>query len=96
MISEYLTGTGATGEQNAIAQADLCRRLGLLPTTLKRIVQTERRDGALICSSAAGYYMPQDTADIAKFYKETRAAALSRLTSCRAFRQALTDAGWKE
>ena len=89
MIYEILEQSGAVGKQSAVKQADLCRRCGLRSSELKKIVQAERRNGALICSDSHGYYLPADRSETVAFYKATRAAAVSRFETLRTFRAAL-------
>lgn len=91
MIYEYLQDSGAIGAANAKPMQALCSVFGLQPTQLKKTVQQERKDGALICSDAGGYYIAQDRAEIAGFYKATRAAAISRLQIIKPFRAALRE-----
>lgn len=89
MIYEILNDSGAIGKESAVKQVDLCHRCGMKSSELKKVVQTERRNGALICSDNRGYYLPAERGETVAFYKATRAAAISRFETLRTFRAAL-------
>lgn len=88
-ISEFLRKKGAIGAENAMPLELLADAFGIADSVAKRYVQTERRNGSLICSNAFGYYMPKNRKEIAEFYGAARKVALSRLETLKAFRAAL-------
>lgn len=91
MIYEHLQKYAKIGAQNAVSLQELSRRLSVKPTTLKRIVRNERRNGALICSNIDGYFIPENRAEIAECYETMRRTAISRLETVKVFKAALRE-----
>lgn len=89
MVHEHLEKYGMIGAANAVSLPELSRRLTVKQTTLKRIIRAERIGGALICSNACGYFMPESRAEIAQCYDMMRKAAICRLETMKPFRAAL-------
>lgn len=80
MVHEHLEKYGMIGAANAVSLPELSRRL---------TVKAERISGALICSNACGYFMPESRAEIAQCYDMMRKAAICRLETMKPFRAAL-------
>ena len=64
-----------TGKLNAISARDLAVKLGVSDRVLRDIVTAERVKGVVICSSSAGYYLPDNRDEIREFcnFMEKRA-----------------------
>ena len=64
-----------TGKLNAISARDLAVKLGVSDRVLRDIVTAERVIGVVICSSSAGYYLPDNRDEIREFcnFMEKRA-----------------------
>ena len=70
------------GEELAISNANLSRRLGISERQVRRQVRNERRAGYPILSGVNGYYLPSENPEIAKhqylaFQREQRKHAIS-------------------
>ena len=88
---EILLSVLPHGEQNAASTDSLLCVLGLADSrSLRKLVARARLDGAVICSCENGYFLPENRSEIEKFYKTTRAKALSTLTILRSARVALS------
>ena len=80
------------GEQNAISGDSLISTLSISSVRqLQKLIARARISGALICSCESGYFLPENRSEIEKFYKTTRAKALSTLTILRSARMALNE-----
>lgn len=78
------------GEKSAMTTDSLLGILGLADSrSLRKLIAKARMSGAVICSSVDGYYLPQNRQEIQRFYKTTRAKALSTLEVLRSARVAL-------
>lgn len=75
------------GEMNAISATDLAEILNVGTRELRKMIQTEREEGALILSSSAGYYRPGSREEISKFIDFMTARAKSSFRSIRAARK---------
>lgn len=80
---DYLTVLG-TGEANAIKGKDLAERLGFSDS---RILQADiakaRKNGVMILSSSAGYFLPADNAEVQRFVNTLTNRALHTLQALR-------------
>lgn len=85
------------GESNAIRTDDLLKITGIdSKRTLRRMVEQERRNGALILTGhSTGYFLPGDgaagKAEIERFYLIQRAKALSLLKTIKSAKEALSE-----
>ena len=85
MIAEILK----TGKENAIKGAELAAVTGDDIRGLRRRVQKEREEGMMICSSAAGYYLPADREELAAYYKRYTVYAKRMLKTASAMKRQL-------
>lgn len=65
------------GRANAIHLHDLQRYSELDSRRLRKIIELIRRDGVCICSDEAGYYRPENAAELEKYIKRVEATAKS-------------------
>lgn len=79
------------GEENAISTQALVQLAGCSSVRqLQKQIEAERAQGALILSSSAGgYFLPADRAEIRRYEVTLRRRALSTLRTLRVARQAL-------
>lgn len=71
-ISDFLSN----GRETALTQKDLSALTGYTPREIRRMIQNERRGGAVILSdSRNGFFLPDSSADIAKFLTSMRSRA---------------------
>ncbi len=61
------------GEENAVSMRFLSGLLGMNPRNIRQLIESARRDGNVICSSDAGYYIPCNDEELRRFYLRTRA-----------------------
>lgn len=86
MIAELLS----YGEKSAISTPDLCRVLGITDTReLRQIVAKERKAGALILSSCAGYFLPESVDEVRRFVAHEDKRARSIMTAIKPARDIL-------
>ena len=67
----------STGEENAVSLAELCRITGLENRTLRLVIETERRNGTVICSSVNGYFYPETVQELQAYVHQERARSRS-------------------
>lgn len=79
------------GEDKAVSSADLVQLLGFRSVReLQKQIEAERRSGALILSSSAGgYFLPANRAEIVKYAETLRRRAISTLQTLKTARAAL-------
>lgn len=69
MITDFIP----IGRENAISMADLANCLGVTERTVRKHIETERRNGAVICSSldegGSGYFLPGNIEEVKEFVK---------------------------
>jgi len=87
MIAELLK----PGEGLALSASTLCEITGMTPRELRRQVTVERIAGALICSSARGYFLAAGREELADFVKSSSARASTSRKVSRAFRDKLKE-----
>lgn len=86
MIAELLS----YGEKSAISTPDLCRALGIDDTRLLRqIIARERKAGAVILSSCAGYFLPETVEEVRRFVAHEDKRARSIMTAIKPARDIL-------
>lgn len=56
------------GRNNAISSVRLANKTGLSPRELRKIVSSEREEGAAICSCSNGYYKPVSVNEALTYY----------------------------
>ena len=61
------------GEENAVSMRQLSDLLGFTPRHIRACIESARREGNVICSSDAGYYIPVNDDELRSFYHRTRA-----------------------
>lgn len=81
----------STGEENAVSLAELCRITGLENRTLRLVIETERRNGTVICSSVNGYFYPETEQELQAYVHRERARSRSITRSLRAAETTLKD-----
>ena len=97
-MDSILTHIGV-GAENATSRAALAVSLGVSDRKMRKLIEIERRNGALILNAqnGAGYYLAtiDDLDDIERQYKQDTARALSILARRRTMRRILKKAGRK-
>lgn len=82
------------GEKNAILSRDLQRVWGMNnKRSVSAQVEKFRKAGVLICSGERGYYIPETTEELEKFYLNYRKMAVSLLTVLKPCRKELKKRG---
>lgn len=81
----------ASGKENAISTADLCKRLDLKSSReLRKLVEIERKAGKVILSSSTGgYYKAANKAEIEEFVKMTERKGIHTLAAVQSAKKAL-------
>ena len=64
-----------TGEGNAVPSAALESLTGLNSREVRQHIEAMRRSGAVICSSASGYYYPESRAELLRYIAKERRRA---------------------
>ena len=78
------------GRENAISAYSLSQLLGCKNAReLRILVSRERNNGAIICSSASGYYRPKNRAEIAEYCHSMYSMATSIFQATRGAKKAL-------
>lgn len=78
------------GKENAISTAGLCSLVGVTPRELQKMIERERRQGALILSSTAGgYFTSDDREEILGFVRTLRNRARNTFASLQSAQDAL-------
>ena len=77
------------GEENAIHQKELAKRLNIKPDKLKAEIRAARIRGVEICSTQAGYFLPKDDLERRRFVTMQEKQAITRFKTCKAIRDAL-------
>lgn len=85
MIAELLK----PGEGLALSASTLCEITGLTPRDLRRQITVERIAGALICSSAKGYFLAAGRDELADFVRASTSRASTSRRVAKAFKDAL-------
>lgn len=60
------------GEENARSMRELSRECGVSCREFRRMIELARKDGAIIASSDAGYYIPSCDEELVEYYRRTR------------------------
>lgn len=70
-----------TGKENAITRADLVRVLNLPDRKVREMIETARKDGALILNAqdGAGYYISEDVGELKRQLHSNHSRAMSVL-----------------
>ena len=86
-----------TGKENAISQKQLAAVLNISERELRKRIEFERRNGAVICSSTdadgSGYYLPQNVEEAQRFYATMQKRTRPTLECLRATRRWIKAAG---
>lgn len=79
------------GKENAVSTAELVRLTGCTSAReLQQYIASERKEGAVICSSTTGgYYLPANHAEMAEFCKVLEHRAWNTLVALRSTKKAL-------
>lgn len=78
------------GRENAVSADGLAKLLGCKNTReLRLMVANERNRGAVICSSASGYYKAKNRAEIAEYCHSMESMATSIFQATRGAKKAL-------
>ncbi len=70
-----------TGKENAITRSDLVRILNLPDRKVREMIETARKDGALILNDqdGAGYYISEDVGELKRQLHSNHSRAMSVL-----------------
>lgn len=87
-----LTASLPVGEHNAVHASELAARLGLRThRALRAHIAAARRRGVLVCSSSAGYFLPESAAEAAACSARLTKSARSVLACVRPLRRVPLD-----
>ena len=98
----YVCSLLGYGEENAIKGEDLMRRASFKSIRqLRERVEYERSQGAVICTSNRGYFLPErdeygeltpkGAAEVRRFYRQQRAKGVGTLHSAKSAKKALRE-----
>ena len=82
------------GKENAIPAGDLAEALGIDERLLRKTVERERRNGALILSCSGergGYYVHKNVDELIEFYNYMKHRAATTLACIEAVRAAIEE-----
>ncbi|MDO4175586.1 MAG: hypothetical protein Q4D42_12565 [Eubacteriales bacterium] len=78
------------GKENAISTAELCSIVNVTPRELQKMIERERRCGALILSrTKGGYFKSNDRAELSEFVRTLNNRARSTIASLQGAKDAL-------
>lgn len=78
------------GKENAISTAELCGIVSVTPRELQKMIERERRYGALILSSTkGGYFKSNDRAELSEFVRTLNNRARNTIASLQGAKDAL-------
>lgn len=66
-----------TGEENAVSMLDLANSLRTTERGVRRLVTMARLSNNIICSTGAGYFIPNTYRELEKYYHISRARLLT-------------------
>lgn len=83
------------GKENAVSQKQLAAVLGVSERHLRKIIETERQNGKVICSSSDadenGYFLPANVEEAREFCVTMEKRAKTTLRCLKATRQWIKD-----
>lgn len=82
------------GESNAISQKNLAIGLNCSERWAQKEVADARRDGIIICSGNAGYYLPETDEELLATYNRLHAHGVGVLSVLKATRSELQRRGF--
>ena len=81
------------GKDNAISRAWLIWALDTSDRQVRKMIAQAREDGYLIINTGKGYYIPDDVADLIRFYRRERKRAISIFVGLKNTRAQLKEMG---
>lgn len=83
------------GKDNAVSRAYLSAMLGVSDRKMRKMIEAERRNGAMILNAqdGNGYYISDDLDELERQYRQDTARAMAILTRRKAIRNKLKEAG---
>ena len=83
------------GKENAITRAELCSITNLQDRPIRELIETARRNGAIILNDqdGKGYYISDNLSDIKRQYHQNNSRAMSILVQQKFLRRKLKAAG---
>ena len=85
--AEIVIAMLGTGKAHAISRRELSALLHTDPREISEAIHEARAQGVIICSTAAGYYLPADFAELLEAYSTLNSRALSLLSVLKAMRE---------
>lgn len=79
------------GEKNALTAETLSEMTGIGRRELYRKIELERSDGAFICASDRGFFLPETAKDIEIFYERYSRRCKKQLYTVRHFKRAMQN-----
>ena len=76
-ISEKLLQAIGKGEENALHLADLVQLTQLSERDTRRVIESLRRSGAVVCSSGRGYFKPDTPDELRRYVRQEQARSRS-------------------
>ena len=86
-ISDHLS----TGKENAINTNELSRLYGFNSREIRSLVETERKQGSMICSDHNGYYLAESFAEVLTWNNSMKRRIKNMEKSCAAVMQTAHD-----
>ena len=83
------------GKDNAISRSWLRYALGTSDRQVRKMIAQAREDGYLIINTGKGYYIPDDVADLIRFYRREKKRAISIFVRLKNTRARLKELGEK-
>ena len=94
-IERYLRDKHAIGRSSGITEDVMMRDLSLSERAIRKKIQHERQNGALICHEYKhrGYYIAQTASEKQRFIRSRMAVIRTLSRECKAFRDDLKSSG---
>lgn len=81
------------GKDNAISRSWLRYAIGKSDRQIRQMIRDAREDGYLIVNTGKGYYIPDDVADLIKYYRREKRRAISIFVGLKNTRAQLKEMG---
>lgn len=80
-----------SGKENAIHQTELARRLNMSPQRVKKCIHELRKQHGNILSSAVGYWVSNDKAELEIYARMQRSQGIARLATIKSTMQSIKE-----
>ncbi len=90
-LNAELIGMIPHGEANAISNKELSLMLRTDSRTVREMIHDAREDGAVICSTSAGYFQPENYDELLRYVRKVRAEERSKYRALMSAEKALRE-----